>query len=75
MNQKTRDFFNGASPHLWDALKMLIVSGLVGGLLVWKNAAVLEVKFDHICGEVSRIEKLVDKLSDKIDSHLVGDKK
>lgn len=53
---------------------MVIVSGIVGGLLIWKNAAVLETKFEHICAEVTRIERLVDKLSDKIDGHLFSEK-
>lgn len=74
MNETTRNFLNGTGGHIWDILKMVIVSGIVGGLLIWKNAAVLETKFEHICAEVTRIERLVDKLSDKIDGHLFSEK-
>lgn len=70
-----KQVWNGAIPHLWDALKMIIVTGLVGGLLVWKNAAVLETKFEHLSAQVSKFEATVGKLSDKLDRHvLFGDK-
>lgn len=67
--------WNGAVPHLWDALKMIIVTGLVGGLLVWKNSAVLETKFEYISKEVVRLETSVGKMSDKLDRYILfGDK-
>lgn len=71
-NQMWKD----ATPHLWDALKMIVVTGLVGGLLVWKNSAVLETKFDHLCVQVNKIETTMEKLGDRLERHILfGDKK
>ena len=65
---------NDAMPHIWDALKMVIVTALVGGLLVWKNAAILETKFDHLCGRVDKMEIAMGKLTDKLINHLITGK-
>ena len=62
--------FNGSSVMITRIIEALIIAAVVGGVSVWGNSKVMDIKMEHLCEKVSDIKFSINKLGEKFDHHM-----
>ncbi len=73
MSEKGFIPFNGKTSSFTRVVEALIVAGIVGGLSIWGNSRVVDVKLEAICGSVTKLETVANSLSSSVSALMLKD--